>query len=85
MEKRKISPIPEVVEDGGAWKFRFTRESFQKVFDELYDAETIEIESSTKWSNADPIDTRDKVTERGDSKKSEKSLFTKSSFPRELS
>lgn len=71
MEKRKISPIPEVVEDGGAWKFRFTRESFQKVFDELYDAETIEIESSTKWSNADPIDTRDKVTERGDSKKSE--------------
>ena len=73
MEKRKIHPLPEVSEEsGGVWKFRFTRESFQKVFDELYDAETIEVESPTKWNNADLIEIREKVTDKGNSKKTEK-------------
>jgi hypothetical protein len=37
--------------------------------------ETIEVESPTKWNNADLIEIREKVTDKGNSKKTGKKSF----------
>lgn len=88
MEKRKIYPLPEVSEESaGVWKFRFTRESFQKVFDELYDAEAIEAKNSTKEDNdahEDSLGSEEEETENEKPKKENylpKGAFLKGVFP----
>lgn len=73
MEERKMQPLPEVIPgDDGAWKFRFTRDSFQALFDELYDAEMVEIESLSKWSNKDHKEIRERKTLKGEKEELEK-------------
>ncbi len=73
MVERKMEPLPEDSHEGDdIWKFRFTKESFQALFDELYDAEKIEVKSTTKWSDMEAIETRERTTEKDGKKKVEK-------------
>lgn len=53
--QRKMEPVP-VVEDITATSARiaFTAESLQTLFDDLYDAEWVEVGSKQKWSGKEP-------------------------------
>ncbi len=65
MEERGMAPLPEVTRgEGESWTIRFTRESFQALFDELYDAERVTVESKSKWTGQEPVDTVEKTTEK---------------------
>ncbi|MGI6783029.1 MAG: type I-MYXAN CRISPR-associated protein Cmx8 [Aminivibrio sp.] len=73
MEERKMQPLPEIIPEGeGVWKFRFTRDGFQALFDELYDAEIVEVESLSKWANKDCKEIRERKTLKGEKEEIEK-------------
>lgn len=83
MAERKMEPLPEITQEGDdIWKFRFTRESFQSLFDELYDAEKIEVESTTKWNGMEAIETRERTTEKDGKKKIEKVFVYEITVPK---
>lgn len=83
MVERKMEPLPEITqEDDDIWKFRFTRENFQALFNELYDAEKIEVESTTKWSGREAIDTRERTTEKEGKQKTEKVFVYEITYPK---
>lgn len=76
MKERKIGPLPGYEEsDNGAWALHFTRESFQTLFDELYDAKDVEIETSSKWNNVEPLEIREKEEITKDGKKNTTKIF----------
>lgn len=51
MKRRKMPNTPELVEcTPNRAKIVFTKESMQAIFDDLYDASWIEVESKSKWS-----------------------------------
>lgn len=83
MAERKMEPLPEITqEDDDIWKILFTRESFQALFDELYDAEKIEVESATKWSGMEAIDSRERTTEKDGKQKVEKVFVYEITVPK---
>lgn len=55
LSKRRMKPLPEVlgVSRGGA-ALAFAPDSLQVFFDDLFDAEWVEVESKSKWQNAKP-------------------------------
>lgn len=70
MKERKIAPLPEYHEnDNGIWTFHLTQESFQTLFDELYDAEDVEVETTTKWNNVEPLEIREQEETTKEGKK----------------
>jgi CRISPR-associated protein Cmx8 len=54
MKLRKISPLPEVDITPTGAAVCFTKESLQVVFDDLFDAELVEKQTSTKWKDQVP-------------------------------
>jgi CRISPR-associated protein Cmx8 len=55
MHERKLSPAPEIdLLQPTSVSVRLTRESLGAVFDDLYDADVVEIESRSKWKGKTP-------------------------------
>ena len=54
MKLRKISPLPEMDISPTGAAVCFTKESLQMVFDDLFDAELVEKQPSTKWKDQAP-------------------------------
>ncbi|WP_457571425.1 type I-MYXAN CRISPR-associated protein Cmx8 [Desulfovulcanus sp.] len=55
LKRRNISPLPEVEEmTSSRVVVSFTKESMQVLFDDLYDAEFVEVKSTKKWQNKKP-------------------------------
>ncbi|OCC14481.1 hypothetical protein DBT_2022 [Dissulfuribacter thermophilus] len=55
MQRRKMSPLPKVEEmTSSSVIISFTRESMQVLFDDLYDAEFVEVKSKSKWKDKKP-------------------------------
>ncbi|HOL94202.1 MAG TPA: hypothetical protein PLH79_07645, partial [bacterium] len=73
MKRREMSPLPEIVSitDSKA-EIRFSKESMQLMFDDLFDAEWIVVTSKTKWKNATPIRIEENENEFDGKKRKEK-------------
>ncbi|MDI9369366.1 MAG: type I-MYXAN CRISPR-associated protein Cmx8 [Synergistaceae bacterium] len=83
MEERGMAPLPEITRgEGESWIIRFTRDNFQALFDELYDAEKIMIESKSRWSGQEPVDTVEKTTEREGKTETEKYFVYSMTVPK---
>jgi CRISPR-associated protein Cmx8 len=55
MKMRKLSLLPEVKPTTATSAgFVFTKDSMQKIFDDLYDASWVEVQSKQKWQGKDP-------------------------------
>lgn len=77
MEKRQVTPLPEV-ESLTATRadIRFTQESMQALFDDLYDAQWVEQSFDSKWRNKVPKRTEEiEAEENGNIKKITKYIY----------
>jgi CRISPR-associated protein Cmx8 len=76
LEIRKMSPLPEITLSPTTARITFTKESLQTVFNDLYDAEWIEVESNQKWQKQEPkrIEERE-VKVNGKKKKVKKFIY----------
>ncbi|MFH0825633.1 MAG: type I-MYXAN CRISPR-associated protein Cmx8 [Pseudomonadota bacterium] len=55
MQQRRMPRIPEVVDvTGNTVRISFTKESIQNLFNELYDATLVEVDTGKKWPNMQP-------------------------------
>ncbi len=55
LKRRNVSPLPEVEEmTPSRVVISFTKESIQVLFDDLYDAEFVEVKSKSKWKDKKP-------------------------------
>ncbi|MBT8764418.1 type I-MYXAN CRISPR-associated protein Cmx8 [Desulfohalobiaceae bacterium Ax17] len=77
MRRRKMSPLPEVEEmTSSRVVITFTRESMQLLFDDLYDAEFVEVKSKSKWSGKKPKKIKEEETiENGKKKKTKYFIY----------
>lgn len=84
MRERKITPLPQYEEiSPGTWEFVFDQESLQTVFDELYDAESITMESGSKWTGAEPKEIKEREVEKGGAVQKEKVYLYDITVPKE--
>lgn len=77
MKMREIGPVP-VVEELSQYsaKVSFTEESMQTVFDDLFDAEWVEVMVKNKWQGKKPKKTEDiEVIKDGKSKKEKRYVY----------
>ena len=75
MKMRRMEHIPEVEYETTWAKITLTPESLQGLFDDLYDASWVEIESRTKWKEKAPKRTIEKEIQANDGKKKTETRF----------
>ncbi|WP_025322480.1 type I-MYXAN CRISPR-associated protein Cmx8 [Deferrisoma camini] len=72
MKRRGLAPRPEVDVGATSATVRTSREGFQALFDDLYDAEWVETESRQKWPGKTPKRTEEREVGTSDKPKKEK-------------
>ncbi len=73
LQRRGITPLPEVSEQGATCvTLSLTKKSLQVLFDDLFDAEVVEVEVKSKWQKKKPKETIEVEIEKDGKKKREK-------------
>ena len=76
MKRRRMENVPEAtVVDRATVTVAFTREAMQALFDDLYDAAIVEVESKQKWSDLEPKRVVEKTVTSPDGKKKKEKRF----------
>lgn len=85
MKRREIGPLPVIQEKSDySAKISFTKESMQAVFDDLFDAEWIEVKVGNKWQGKKPKRIEETVVVRDGKNKKEKRFIYDAFQPKGL-
>ena len=80
---RKVSPLPTIEIGPTSATFEFSRESIQSVFDDVYDARAVDVESRSKWKGKEPKRTVERmIKDRSGKEKKQRYFIYESVQPR---
>jgi CRISPR-associated protein Cmx8 len=80
---RKVSPLPEISLTATTAEITFTEESMQVIFDDIYDAQEVKVESRSKWKGKEPLDVVERIVkDRSGKEKKQKYFVYESIQPR---